>query len=73
MYGQKEPVERGTSRAVELGHLRRREHAGHEHRMVHPGHDMSARIGVRNRLVTLAQPALHESDLIVLGDHDPLA
>src|SRR2546429_9431106 len=36
-------------------------------------HHVAAWVGRRHELVVLAQPALHERDLVVLGDHDALA
>ena len=70
---EEEAVERPAARGVQLGHLVGGQHAGHEHRVIHAGHHVTARVGGWHDLVVLAQPALRERDLVVLGDHDALA
>ena len=59
---QEQPVEISAVRCREVSHLLRRRHAGHL--VVRMHRVMLGRI--RHRLATLAQPALHEGNLITL-------
>ena len=70
---EKETVELWPARRVQVDHLIGGQHAGHEHRVIHAGHHVTARVGGWHELLVLAQPALRERDLVVLGHHDALA
>jgi hypothetical protein len=57
---------------VERRQLLRREHARHQLH-VHAGHHHVRRVAVGHLLLPVAEPALHEPDLVALRDDDPLA
>ena len=65
--GQEQAVEVGTLQGREPGHVGGRGHAGHGALHVHPA--MHRRI--RHALAALAQPILHEGDLVGLRRVDP--
>src|SRR5207244_10820965 len=69
---QEQPVELRPPRAVELRQLLRSQHPGHHRRRIHAGHHSmrGAQVGVG--FVPVAEPPLHENDLVALAYHDPL-
>ena len=70
---QGQAVELGTPRPIQLRELLSGQHSGHQHGRIHARHRVVSGVRLRNGLMPLPEPALHEGDLVALAYDDSLA